>query len=171
MLGCNMIIHNPYLTQNLANLSSHKITDDNGTLLSRTLIWEKCIKDCFKTVRRALVGISPLSKDVMEGFIEGHHERTQPHAHNVYLDTIRRFGLLGFAPWIGLIIIWIRHGVRTLFQIRDDASDRFLVACVAGCLVMGIAEPVPFSDITRPYLAIPFFIIIGYCMRKARDKT
>ena len=136
----------------------------------RVSIWVKCIKDSFSTVRRALIGISPLSNEGMTGFMEGHPEVFEPHAHNVYLDTIRRFGFLGLAPWIGQIIIWIRHGANTLFKGMNDTSDRFLIACVVGFLVMGLAEPVPFSDITGSYIAIPFFIIIGYCMRRVREK-
>ena len=171
MLGCNLVIHNPSLPINLETLTIRGIADDDGTMSGRIPIWVKCIKDCFKSVRRALVGISSLSKDVIEGFKEGHHESTQPHAHNVYLETLRKFGLLGFAPWVGLLIIWIRRGIQMLFKRKDQISDRFLVASIAGLLMMGIAEPVPFSDSTRPYLAIPFFIITGYCMRKARERV
>lgn len=169
--GLHLVTHIPNTSQDSSSASSYTISTSTNSMSIRVSIWVKCIKDSFSSVRRALFGISPLSTEGMTGFIDGQPERTQPHAHNVYLDTIRRFGLLGLAPWIGQIIIWIRHGADILFKGKYDTSDRFLISCVIGFLFMGFTEVVPFSDITGSYIAIPFFIIIGYCMRKVREKV
>ena len=171
MLGVNGILRNPYLAQNLADLTVRRVTDDDGTMSDRVFIWGKAIKDCFQSVRRALFGISPLSSGGVPGVYAGHHEIETPHAHSIYLDTLRRFGLLGFLPWVAFLLLWIRRATIILFKYKNDISDRFLASCVAGILVMGLAEPVPFSDIVPSYLAIPFFVIIGYCMRKARTQS
>ena len=171
LLGLNWIIRNPYLKKNVADLSARKVSDDDGTLTDRVYIWATCVKDCFRSLRRALLGISSLSKERVNGIYTGHHEITAPNAHNVYLDVVRRFGLLGLIPWVGLLVIWVRRGIQMLFKNGAGIADRFLATCAAGMLVMGMAEAVPISDLGPASVTIPFFIICGYCMIETRNKA
>ena len=168
LLGINAFARNPYLPKNIAELAARKVSDDDGTLTDRVFIWAQSAKESFRTLRNALFGISSLNKTTVHGIYDGHHEITAVNAHSIYLDTIRRFGLLGFIPWVGLLILWIHRVIQMLFKTGMKLSDRFLAACVAGILVMGISETVPFSELGPAYFSVTFFIICGYCMIETR---
>ena len=163
-VAANLMGQSDILT-NVSSLVIRRISDDDGTFSDRTLIWPRGIAQCLKNPRRFLLGISPLSKEVVSGIYEGHHEITAPHAHNTYIDLLRKHGVLGFITWMSLLVMWAGIGIRILFDKEESSQIRCLMASIAGILVMGLVESVPFSYTAWCYTAIPFFLACGYCYR------
>ncbi len=153
----------------ISGLAVRKIVDDDGTLSDRTLIWSSCIRQCTRTLRRFLLGISPLSRESVCNIYNGRHDIKAPHAHNMYLELFRKHGLLGFATWMMLITSWCIAGIRTLFSKNERESLKYLCIGAAAILLMGMAEPVPFFPSLWCYSGIPFFMICGYCIRVRRS--
>lgn len=150
----------------LSSLTVRRLTDHDGTMLDRIYTWKRCLLLCFKNVRTMLLGITVFSSDGIGGVYEGHHEILVPHAHNVYLEMFRRFGLIGFLIWLFPLCLWIEKGWRTIRLRGESSAVRFLAAACAGLLVMGLAEPVPFMYSSRCQLPLLFFLICSCCVRR-----
>ena len=157
------------LLQNLPSLVVRRVSDNTGTMADRFITWSRTLQLCLKNTRRFLLGISPLSNEIISGVYEGHHEIPIPHAHSVYLELLRVHGLIGFLIWMALLFSWGERGVRLLFRGDAGAPVDYLIAAAAGILVMGLAEPVPFLHESFHYTSIPFFLICGYCSRAGED--
>ena len=168
MTGIAMITGRNWAIPAISDLIVREIGEDDGTLSDRTLIWASCIKQCTKTLRRFLLGISPLSRENIINIYEGRHDLKAPHSHNTYLELLRKHGLLGFITWMILVINWCVMGVKTLFSKKESMSVKYLCIGAAAILLMGMAEPVPFSTSLWCYSGIPFFMICGYCIRMRR---
>ena len=168
MTGIAMIMGRNWAIPAISDLVVRKIGEDDGTLSDRTLIWASCISQCTKTLRRFLLGISPLSRENIINIYEGRHDIKAPHSHNTYLELFRKHGLLGFITWMILVIDWCVVGVKTLFFQKENMSVKYLCIGAAAILLMGMAEPVPFSTSLWCYSGIPFFMICGYCIRMRR---
>ena len=168
MTGIAMIMGRNWAIPAISDLVVREIGEDDGTLSDRTLIWASCIKQCTKTLRRFLLGISPLSRENIINIYEGRHDLKAPHSHNTYLELLRKHGLLGFITWMILVINWCVMGVKTLFSKKESMSVKYLCIGAAAILLMGMAEPVPFSTSLWCYSGIPFFMICGYCIRMRR---
>ena len=154
-----------YLIENAAALVVRRIFDDDGTLSDRTRIWPQGLRMCFQTPRRFLIGISPISKDFVTGVYEGRHDIMAVHAHNTYIELLRKHGVLGFITFMTMLIIWSRQGFKILFRGKETAAFRYLVASAAALLIMGFAESIPFYYMSFCYTSIPFFLTCGYCYR------
>ena len=159
----SIIIHG-----NVGDLSP-RILDDDGTVSGRSAIWIQCVKDSFSNWRLALFGTSSLNYDPVyvhgeNGIIE------QVHAHNIILEWLRKFGLIGLLIWCVPLFYWIKCGVRVLFDRSEKTSIRYLAAIAAGMLAMGMTEVVPFYPQTTSALTVPFFLICGLCVRLNRDR-
>ncbi len=159
------ITNNQSLEKNLATISMRLLTEDNGTLTSRTLIWEKVFRDIFSSPRRALLGLSSISDQKILDIVPSKPEFQASHAHNTYLEVLRRFGIPGFLLCMGLVVAWSVHGVKKLFNPKQKLSAVFLMAAAAGILLMGMTEQVPFPYSKACSLAPVFFLICGYSMR------
>ena len=168
MMFLNHRTDNPNLNNNLLSLSYRGLLDDNGTLTDRTLIWTSCIKSSFKNVRRALLGTTQLGIDRIGGIYAGRHDITVAHAHNAYLEILRRYGLIGLSIWLALLIIWCRNGIKQLFCNGEKSSILFLLCSVAGILLISTTEPYPLARFELNYLDFPFLIAGAYCIRYGR---
>ena len=160
------ISNNGILFNNLFGLSPRDIEDD-GTMNGRLQIWVQCIKDFTADVRHFLFGISSDNSRWI-AIKDGDMVSSSIHAHNIILEWMRKFGLVGTVIWMIPLVYWIRNGVRTLFG-GKSLEDRVLAATAAGLLVMGIAEVVPFYPEYDCLLVPLFFFICGYCVRQNRD--
>ena len=149
----------------ISRLAAMEIEEDDGTMSGRTLIWYSCIRQCTKTLRRFILGISPLSREKICNIYDGRHDIAVYHAHNIYLELLRKHGLLGFSTWMVLVISWCVSGIKTLFSEKTSVPMKYLCIGAAAILLMGMAEPVPFSTSLWCYTGIPFFMICGYCTR------
>ena len=87
------------------------------------------------------------------------------HAHNTYIELLRKHGVLGFITFMTMLIIWSRQGFKILFRGKETAAFRYLVASAAALLIMGFAESIPFYYMSFCYTSIPFFLTCGYCYR------
>ena len=157
------------LERNLEALSMRLLTEDNGTLTSRTLIWSKVFQDFADSPRNMLLGISSISEGRITNIDPLKPEFQTVHAHNTYLELLRRFGIPGFLFCMGLVVIWCVRGQKVLFDPKKKLSIAFLMASGAGMLVMGLAEQVPFPYSKACSLAPIFFLICGYCMRTSEE--
>ena len=156
------ISNNSFLLNNLLGLSPRDLEDD-GTMNGRIQIWTQCIKDCTADVRHFLFGISTENRTWI-AIKDGDRVITYIHSHNIVLEWLRKFGVVGTVIWMIPLFYWIRKGVRTLFR-GERLEDRFIAASAAGMLVMGIAEVVPYYTGYNCLLVAPFFFICGYCIR------
>jgi hypothetical protein len=145
---------------------------DVETLTDRGLVWEKSVELIFKTPRRALLGISVKSAEVVNGVYEGRHDITMPFAHTMLLEVFRRMGLIGLIIWVALLIIWCRNGIVRSFAPDQDLGLVYLMAAAAGVLLTGITELGPYVlsvAMGVPYL---FFLCCGIAMRDGdNEKT
>ena len=169
MTGIAMVTGRSWALPAISELVTREIEEDDGTMSDRTLIWASCIRQCTKTLRRFLLGISPLSRESISNIYEGRHDITVVHSHNIYLELFRKHGLLGFVTWMTLVVNWCALGVKTLFSEKEGMPVKYLCIGAAAILLMGMAEPVPFSTSLWCYTGIPFFMICGYCIRIWRE--
>lgn len=151
-------------------VATRHIKDDNGTLSDRTLIWASAARGFHKNPRRFLFGISPLSKETIYGMYAGHHELDASHSHNTFLELIRIHGMLGFVVFLPLLVNWVNVGFKSVMDKKLGVDVRFMAACGAGILIMGIAEPVPFFYGSSVQLSFVFFIICGFLSGVWEDK-
>ncbi|MBO4862345.1 MAG: O-antigen ligase family protein [Firmicutes bacterium] len=157
------------LLAKLSDLASRDIIDDTGTVSDRFITWRRALEDIGKTPLRTWFGISLMNTDGIGGVTAGHHEAYIPHAHNTYLEMLRRFGIIGFALLAASAVRWCAAGMRCLFGPDGRIPARCLAAAAAGILLMGLMEPVPFPYTTVCSLSLPFFAICGYFMNDKRQ--
>lgn len=162
------LAHKPYLLNNLAALQPRGITGGDGTASDRVLIWRRVLEDVGKTPLRTWLGVSHLNDDAIGGVYAGHHEVSTPHAHNTYLEMLRRFGVIGFVLLMASVARWCAAGFRCLRAPDERIPARCLAAAAAGILLMGLPEQVPFPFSTTCSLSLPFFAICGYIMNDGR---
>jgi hypothetical protein len=160
---------NPHLENNLTALVSRDLIADGDTFSDRVLIWTNCLRSCFKNSRRALLGITRLSRDAIGAVYAGRHDIQTPHAHNACLELLRRYGLIGLAILLPLFFLWCREGIRRLFS-DEPQGICFFLCCAAGMLLMSVSEPVPLAYDAPCYLDIPFLLACGYCVRAGRSR-
>ncbi|WP_026506697.1 O-antigen ligase family protein [Butyrivibrio sp. MC2013] len=153
----------------IMSISAHRISEDDGTLTDRTLIWAAGLKACFKNMRRFIWGISPLGKEGISGVYAGHHEVIISHAHNAYIEILRKHGIVGFITMMSLIFAWIINGLRQIFNKAADHGDKFLAGSMITVLIMGICEPMPFANTSETLITVPFFLASGYCIKAGRS--
>ncbi len=158
------------LSEELEEIALHRIVDDDGTLTGRTEIWMTGIKACLKNIERFLFGISPLGAEKIHGYTAGHHEMKTSHSHNVYIEILRRHGILGFIPMIAVIIGWGVNGIKILFSKEKDIVSVGVVSLVVAVLLMGMTEPLPFISAYETFATLPFFIACGYCAKLGRQE-
>ncbi|WP_408071451.1 O-antigen ligase family protein [Butyrivibrio sp. JL13D10] len=151
-----------FLLSNLEKLVVRRISDDDGTFSDRAVIWKSCMEQSIKSAGRFLLGISPLSKEVIKDVYAGRHDIDTSHAHNIYIEILRKHGILGLLTIIMLISSWVKNGIKILLGRNERAYIQFLIAASYGILLMGMTEPVPFSYISCCYASVPFFITCGY---------
>ena len=150
---------------------SRSIHDRNGTLVDRSYTWVATLKTLVRNPRRLFLGISSVSKELVWQVYEGHHELSQSHTHNVFLEIARSHGILGLAVWLILFVIWAGRCIRGLFNYELKPAFRYMAACAAGIMVMGLTEPVPFLYKSSWPLTMTFFVICGfYAGLKRSDK-
>ncbi len=154
--------------KSLLEINAHRISEDDGTMTGRTLIWVAGIIDCLKNPRRLLFGISPLSTEGIYTAYPGHHEIRSAHAHNAYIEMLRENGIFGYVTIVALIIGWAINGLKVLLSKETDRAERFLVAAFFAMLLMGMAEPMPFADSQKSFLTITFFMTCGYITKLGR---
>ncbi len=159
---------NDFLLSNLQTLKLRRLSDDDGTFTGRTLIWARCIREVFRSPRRALLGVSSLGWGNISSVYPGHHEIFTAHAHNELLEILQRFGLIGLGIWLALLGIWCGKGFRLFFDRSRPLFLRDLSALAIGILIMGITEPLPFHPSGTAVLAVPFFLICGCVMQERR---
>ncbi len=164
-----IITGNQSLENNLVALSMRFLTDDNGTLTSRTLIWSKVFRDLAASPRNALLGISSISEGMITNIDPLKPEFQVTHAHNSYLELLRRFGIPGFLFCMGLVVIWCIRGTKVFLDRQREKSAVFLMGAAAGILLMGLTEQMPFPYGKARGLAPLFFLICGYCMRSHEE--
>ncbi len=162
ILGCE------WSKERIAGIMIRHITDDNGTMSDRTLIWAASIRQCTRTLRRFLIGISPLGRDGIIGVYDGRHDIRIVHAHNIYLEILRRTGILGFIPLMSLVICWSINMVRTFLTQKERMYVKWLYVSVFGIFIIGMAEPVVFMHSEWCYSGILVFMISGYLTGKRR---
>lgn len=162
ILGCE------WSKERIAGIMIRHISDDNGTMSDRTLIWAASIRQCTSTLRRFVIGISPLGRDGIGGVYDARHDIRIAHAHNIYLEILRKTGLLGFIPLMSLIIYWVINVIRTLLDHNKGMYIRFLCGGVLGILLIGMAEPAGFLYYEWCYSGIFIFMISGYCIGTRR---
>ena len=162
------LAHRPYLLNNLAALQPRGMTGGDGTASDRLLIWRRVLEDVGKTPLRTWFGVSHLNDDAIGGVYAGHHEISTPHAHNTYLEMLRRFGVVGFVLLMASVARWCAAGLRCLRSPSERIPARCLAAAAAGILLMGLPEQVPFPFSTTCSLSLPFFAICGYFMNHRR---
>ncbi len=152
----------------LMDISAHRISEDDGTMTGRTLIWGAGIRDSLKNPRRLFFGISPLSKEGIYTAYPGHHEIRSAHAHNAYIEILRENGIFGYVTIVALIIGWAINGLKVLLSKETERAEIFLVAAFFAMLLMGMAEPMPFADSQKSFLTITFFMTCGYITKLGR---
>lgn len=157
--------------KSLLEINAHRISEDDGTMTGRTLIWVAGIKDCLKNPRRLLFGISPLSTEGIYTAYPGHHEIRSAHAHNVYIEILRENGIFGYVTIVALIIGWAINGMKVILSKETDRAELFLVAAFFAMLIMGMAEPMPFADSQKSFLTITFFMTCGYITALGRKTS
>ena len=162
------LAHRPFLLNNLAALQPRGIIGDSGTVTDRIDIWRRVLEDVGRTPLRTWLGVSHLNNDAIGGVYPGHHEISTPHAHNTYLEMLRRFGLIGFALLMTSAGRWCAAGLRCLRSPSERIPARCLAAAAAGIALMGLPEQVPFPFSTTCSLSLPFFAICGYLMNLRR---
>jgi O-antigen ligase len=162
IMGCE------WSKERIAGIMIRHITDDNGTMSDRTLIWAASIRQCTRTLRRFLIGISPLGRDGIIGVYDGRHDIRIVHAHNIYLEILRRTGILGFIPLMSLVICWSINMVRTFLTQKERMYVKWLYVSVFGILIIGMAEPVAFMHSEWCYSGILVFMISGYLTGRRR---
>lgn len=162
-----MATGNHVLEKNLASLTARFFTEDNGTLTSRTLIWSKVFHDLADSPRNTLLGISSISEGRITNIDPLKPEFQVTHAHNSYLELLRRFGVPGFLFCMALVVIWCIRGAKLFFHPRKKLSVVFLMAAAVGMLVMGLTEQVPFPYLKACSLSPIFFLICGCAMRSS----
>lgn len=154
----------------ILELRTRRIRDDDGTLSSRTYIWDAVIRTFFKDARHFLLGVSPLSRDMVGGAYNGHHEMVEYHSHNTFIELTRIHGFSGLLIWVVLLVRWGKSAAKSIFDPEGTKPARYMAACAAGILLMGLSEPVPLIYSSSMYLTIPFFIICGMFEKLRREK-
>ena len=162
------LTHKSYLLANLNNLKTRGVFGNVGTTQDRFITWKRVLEDIRKTPLRTWLGISLRNSDGVGGVYVNHHEISVPHAHNTYLEMLRRFGIIGFTLLAATVARWCAAGCKCLLSSEKRISERCLAASAAGILLMGLMEPVPFPYSTICSLSLPFFAICGYFMNDKR---
>ena len=170
LLTCfGKLTHNTYLLHNLDAMRSRRIIDDDGTMADRFIIWRRVLEDVGKTPLRTWLGVSHMNDDKIGGVYAGHHEIFIYHAHNTYLEVLRRFGVIGFALLMASVARWCAAMLRCLAKPGERIAVRALAAAAAAILLMGLPEQMPFPYQTSCSLSLPFFAICGYLMNDGRE--
>ena len=162
------LTHKSHLPANLSNLKTRGVFGNVGTTQDRFITWKRVLEDVRKTPLRTWFGLSLQNSDGVGGVYVGHHEISVPHAHNTYLEMLRRFGVIGFTLLISTVVRWCATGCKCLLSSDRRIPERYLAASAAGILLMGLMEPVPFPYSTVCSLSLPFFAICGYFMNDKR---
>lgn len=162
------ITHNTNLARNLAGLTYRTISDDDGTLTDRTIIWKKTLEWIFFNRRRTWFGISFAGTERVWGVYEGRHDIGIINAHNSYLELFRRVGIPGFLLWMGLLVHWGIHGIRAIASNLRQKQICFVFAATAGILLMGCTEQIPFLFEKTCFFDIPFFMFCALSIRFGR---
>ncbi|WP_026516180.1 O-antigen ligase family protein [Butyrivibrio sp. MC2021] len=143
-------------------MRTRSIHDRNGTITDRSYIWVATLKSLVRNPRRLLLGISSLSKEEIERVYIGHHENSAPHSHNAFLEITRVHGILALFVWLILLVRWADRCIRGLFNYELKPAFRYMAACAAGIMIMGLTEPVPFLYKSSWPLTMTFFVICGF---------
>lgn len=162
---------NAFLLRNLNDLVTRRISENDGTVADRVITWKTVIKYSLANGRRALFGNSPITAEHVFGITPGRHDALVPHAHNTFLEVLRRSGFPGLVFLTAETAIWCVTGARRFFDGKERFSVRFLMSSAAVILLMGIVEQVPFAFASTHFLDFPFFIICGYCMNRAEKQS
>ena len=98
--------------------------DDISTIESRVKIWKTAIKG-FKMY--PIFGNGPWTYQRIYPFFHGHKA---VHAHNIYLDSLLSFGVVGFTLLAGFVI----ECIRSIRKVKSN--DRLLYGCMISLLVI-----------------------------------
>ncbi len=145
-----------------------RMLSDSATFLDRTRIWCVTLREIFRTPRRTWLGVSSIGESPIAGVYPGHHEILTSHAHNVYLEILRRFGVFALLLLLALLVLWCIRGARRFFDRKTSSAAAFLMAIAAVTLLTGLVEQLPFPIGKAHCLSIPFFLICGYAARTGR---
>ena len=144
---------------------------DLETLTDRTKIWRKSLETSISNERRFWIGTSVKSNEQVNGVYEGRHDIVASFSHNMFLEVLRRLGVIGLGLWILLIVTWGEKAIKTLLDPQEDSGSLFLMAMGAGTLLTGITECGPFPIHLMIAIPLPFFLCCGYCMREKNEKA
>lgn len=143
-------------------IDTRTVHEQSGTITDRSLIWIATVRSLFRNPRRLLLGISSLSNERVGQAYEGHHENYANHSHNIFLEIARGNGIIALFIWSVLLIRWAGNCIKGVFNSEMKTSFRYMAACAAGIMIMGLTEPVPVVFGSSCPLTMTFFIICGY---------
>lgn len=146
------------LLNNITALKSRNVFDDD-TLIDRVYTWGQSLRIIFSSPRRWLFGVSPISAEGISGVYAGHHEILAVNAHNILIEVLRLYGVIGLVIWSALVTMWCRAMLQVFRNLTANVPDLFLTAAVAGMLVMGITEANPFLGRVEVLLSVPFVVM------------
>lgn len=158
--------NNAYLLNNIGLLSERWLIDDDGTFADRINIWIHSLKAIFSSPRRLLFGVSPIRTVYIGGVYEGRHDITTPHAHNIFIEILRLYGVIGLTIWLAMIVRWVTSWVKTLSASASELSEYYSAAACFGMLLMGSAEPLPLLTLYPVMAAVPFVVMSASMINK-----
>lgn len=94
------------------------------------------------------------------GLVGEYTAQYQLGAHSEYLQVLAEQGIVGFAAWACVIVVFFRYGFRALAQIEDGFYRSLIVGLMAAELAMLIFCAV-FTFPDGDELTIPFWLIYG----------
>lgn len=138
-----------------------RLTESPLTTERRLDIWSTAVKAFFKT---PLFGEGAMTYYHVYQNYEGSYPTT--HAHNLYLDPLLSFGLVGTA----LLMIYVVSYMRTLIHCLKSRSDEkitvLICAVIAAALIHGV------TDLTLFWIQTGLFFVLvlsglNLCTRRA----
>lgn len=160
------ITGNEYLLQSLQNVFVRSIGSEAGTLTDRTLIWRKVLKDAFRNPRLTWFGISLGSTTEIFGVYAGKHEINTIHAHNTFLEMLRRNGIPGLTIVVAFVGLCGLRLLSLLFDRKRTLSETYLAATVSAFFFIGITEAEPFYF---SLWVVPFYVCCGFVIGERRN--
>lgn len=122
--GC-MVILNPGLIPRI---------EDFGTVSSRFKIWKTAVKGI---LAHPLLGMGPQTY----GFIyKSYNGKKAPHAHNIYLDSLLSYGIIG----TGLLLGYLYSLFKEIWSIKDSKQAPLfypmIICFILSALVQGLVD-------------------------------
>lgn len=116
-----------YFGEDLVLLAG-KLFSKSGTLNIRFLMWDRVIK----TVQEyPILGIGTRDMESLNGLLYNYS-----HAHNLFMNTILRGGILGIISFF--IILFI--GTEPIWKLKNSVIGKTIAIIILACLILSLAD-------------------------------